>query len=77
MIQQSKMGQIPNLVKVLGIHEDCHLGTSEEGKILNLKTHGRQLKEKGPLWAVAGQIGKVSKVGFNLNSPITLITRLQ
>lgn len=53
------MGQIPNLVKVLGIHEDSHLGTSEEGDILNLKTHGIQLKGKGP-FIVVSSIGMYS-----------------
>lgn len=56
-------------MKVLGNTRGSHVGSAEEGENSNLRARERLLKEKGPLWAVAGQIRKVAEVGLNLNSP--------
>ncbi|KAF3661862.1 hypothetical protein FXO37_12741 [Capsicum annuum] len=49
--------------------EKGHVGTAKSGENSNFKTRGKQLKEKGPLWAVAAHIKKVEHMGQNL-SPI-------
>lgn len=62
-VAREKLGQKSNLVKGSGINRGSHMESAEEGDNINLRTHGKAIKRKGPFMGCSGADRKSHRSG--------------